>query len=121
MFLKRTWEQPVPDPGEAAAESWERRVMLGKAGSRVCVIPIPRRKTAHTPVNNEPILIIDLPQSRGVSFQMFCFSADTLNFGGGLLNFRAWKSRARKSDWSCLRKAQQQNMTQFQQGMGLGT
>lgn len=79
------------------------------------------RKAAHTPVNNEAIIIIDLLQSRGVSFEMFCFSADTLNFGGGLVNFRVWKRTARKSDWSCLRRAQQQNMTQFQQGMRLGT
>lgn len=96
-------------------------MVLGKAQPRVCVIPIPVRKAAHTAVNNQPIIIIDLLQSRGVSSEMFSFSADTRNFGGGFLNFRAWKSRARKSDWSCLRRAQQQNMTQFQQGMGLGT
>ena len=82
------------------------------------------RKTAPTPVNNEAIIIIDLLQSRGVSFEMFCFSADTLNFGGGLVNFRAWNRTARKSDWSkavsCLRRAERQNMTQFPAGDGAG-
>lgn len=71
-----------------------------------------------------PIIIIDLLQSRGVSFEMFCFSSDTLNFGGGLVNFRAWNRTARKSDSSkavsCLRKAQRQHMTQFSAGDGVG-
>lgn len=58
------------------------------------------RKAAHTPVNNKAIIIIDFLQSRGVSFEMFCFSADTLNFGGGLANFKAWNRTARKSDSS---------------------
>ena len=57
------------------------------AQSQIYVIISPMRKTANTPVNNRAIIIIDFLQSMGVSFEMFCFSADTLNFGGGLASF----------------------------------
>lgn len=57
------------------------------AQSQICVIISPMRKTAHTAVSNRAIIIIDFLQSMGVGFETFCFSADTLNFGGGLASF----------------------------------
>lgn len=100
LLLGRTEEQPVQSLGNCS-RAQEGELGMLNAGF---VSSLPVRKAAHTPANNRAMAIIDLLQSRGGSFERFWFAADTLNFGGGLVNFRAWKRRARKSDWSCLRE-----------------